>query len=359
MQTLQTRPTHASAKKKAVVLGATGMMGQKFVQLLSNHPWFEVSAVAASDRSVGKSYAEATGSKGGNHLPDHIRALEVVEPRPQSVKDSDIVFSALPTEVASQIEDDFARAGYPVFSNASSHRMDKYVPLLNPEANADHASLVEEQKRHTKWDGFIVANPNCTTAILTLSLKPLHQSFRLETVIVSSMQSISGAGYPGVASLDILENVIPFIKSEEEKVERETNKILGEPSSPAGITVSASCNRVPTINGHIETVFAKTRSRITPEQAAESMSKFESVPQKLKLPSAPVHPILVRKEEDRPQTRLDVDEGAGMTVSVGRIRPDPGLRGVKYIALGHNLVRGGAGCSILNAELFVAKKYIQ
>ncbi len=346
-------------KRKAVVLGATGMMGQKFVQLLSSHPWFEVSAVAASDKSTGKSYEVATGSRSANGLPESIKSLEVVEPKPQSVKDSNIVFSALPTEVASDIEEEFARAGHPVFSNASSHRMDKYVPLLNPEANADHASLVEEQRRHMKWDGFIVANPNCTTAILTLSLKPLHQSFGLETVVVSSMQAISGAGYPGVASLDILENVIPFIRSEEEKVERETNKILGDLASPAGITVSASCNRVPTINGHIEAVFAKTKAKITPELAAESMSKFESVPQKLKLPSAPAHPIVVRKEEDRPQTRLDVDEGGGMTVSVGRIRSDPALKGVKYIALGHNLVRGGAGCSILNAELFVAKKYIQ
>ena len=359
MQTLEKpRKPALATKKKAVVLGATGMMGQKFVQLLSSHPWFEVSAVAASDKSVGKTFEEATGSKSGNDLTDNIRFLEVVEPKPRSVRDSDIVFSALPTEAAGEIEEDFAKAGFPVFSNASSHRMDKDVPLLNPEANADHAALVEEQKRHTKWDGFIVANPNCTTAILTLSLKPLHRNFGLETVIVSSMQAISGAGYPGVASLDILENVIPFIRSEEEKVERETNKILGGVSSPASITVSASCNRVPTVHGHIEIVFAKTQSKITPEQAAESMSKFESVPQKLKLPSAPVHPIVVRKEEDRPQTRLDVDEGGGMSVSVGRIRADPALNGVKYIALGHNLVRGGAGCSILNAELFMAKKYI-
>jgi aspartate-semialdehyde dehydrogenase len=190
-------------------------------------------------------------------------------------------------------------------------------------------------------------------------LKPLQDRFGLETVIVSSMQAISGAGYPGVPSLDILENVIPFIRNEEEKVESETNKILGKPMSPATITVSASCNRVPTIHGHIEAVFAKTRSAITPNDAADEMAKFESTPQKLKLPSAPVHPIVVRTEEDRPQTRLDVDEEGGMTVSVGRIRADPALKGVKYIALGHNLVRGGAGCSILNAELLLAKKYIQ
>ena len=237
--------------------------------------------------------------------------------------------------------------------------MDPYVPLLNPEVNADHAKLLDEQKKQAKWDGFIATNPNCTTSILTLSLKPFYDKFGLDTVVVSSMQAISGAGYPGVASMDILENVIPFIRNEEEKVEKETNKILGTPTSPATITVSASCHRVPTIHGHIEAVFAKTRRTITPEEAAETMSEFKSTPQKLKLPTAPAHPIVVRREEDRPQTRLDVDEGHGMTVSVGRIRKDPAFKGVKYIALGHNLVRGGAGCSILNAELLLAQKYIQ
>jgi aspartate-semialdehyde dehydrogenase len=346
-------------KKKAVVLGATGMMGQRFVELLASHPWFELSAVAASDKSVGKSYGESIGAKDGNEFSETIKSLEVVEPRPQAVDDPDIVFSALPAEVASSIEDDFANAGFPVFSNASSHRMDQYVPLLNPEVNPEHSSLVEEQKSRMKREGFIVANPNCTTSILTLSLKPLQQEFGLDTVIVSSMQAISGAGYPGVASLDILENVIPFIRNEEEKVESETNKILGTPMSPAAITVSASCHRVPTIHGHIEAVFAKTKSTITPKDAAEKMTKFESTPQKLKLPTAPAHPIVVRREEDRPQTRLDVNEGGGMTISVGRIRSDPAFKGIKYIALGHNLVRGGAGCSILNAELLLAKKYIR
>jgi aspartate-semialdehyde dehydrogenase len=346
-------------RKRAAVLGATGMMGQKFVQLLSNHPWFELSAVAASDRSVGKSYAEITHSKGDKELPETIRNLTVVEAAARALDDPDIVFSALPTEVAGSIEEDFARAGFPVFSNASSHRMDSYVPLLNPEVNADHAKLLDEQKTRMKWDGFIATNPNCTTSILTLSLKPLCDKFGLDTVVVSSMQAISGAGYPGVASIDILENVIPFIRNEEDKVEKETNKILGSPTSPATITVSASCHRVPTIHGHIEAVFAKTRSPITPEEAAETMSEFKSTPQKLKLPTAPAHPIVVRREEDRPQTRLDVDEGRGMIVSVGRIRRDPAFKGVKYIALGHNLVRGGAGCSILNAELLLAQKYIQ
>ncbi len=346
-------------KKKAIVLGATGMMGQKFVQLLSNHPWFEISAVAASDKSVGKTYSEAMGGRIERMLPDGLRDLNIVEANPRAVEDPDIVFSALPAEVAGSVEEDFAKAGLPVFSNASSHRMDRFVPLLNPEANGDHASLVDQQKSHNGWDGFIVANPNCTTAVLTLSLKPLHEKYGLDTVVVSSMQAISGAGYPGVASLDILENVIPFIRNEEEKVERETNKILGSPTSPAAITVSASCNRVPTIHGHMETVFAKTHSLVSPEEAGKAMSEFISLPQQLKLPSAPIQPIIVRTEEDRPQTRLDVNEGNGMSVSVGRLRRDPALKGIKYVVLGHNLVRGGAGCSILNAELLLAKKYIQ
>ncbi len=345
--------------KKAAVLGATGMMGQKFVQLLADHPWFEVSALAASDKSVGKSYATTAGARSVKELSEVVRNLEVVEARPQALDDPDVVFSALPAEVAGPVETDFAKAGLPVFSNASSHRMDQYVPLLNPEVNPEHSAMVEEQKRRMKWDGFVVANPNCTTAILTLSLKPLYDKFGLDTVVVSSMQAISGAGYPGVASLDILENVIPFIRNEEEKVERETNKILGASTKPETIIVSASCHRVPTIHGHIEAIFAKTRSPVTPEDAVRTMSEFQSTPQKLKLPTAPSHPIVVRREEDRPQTRLDVDEGHGMTVSVGRVRKDAAFRGVKYIALGHNLVRGGAGCSILNAELLLAQKYIE
>ncbi len=334
-------------KRKVAVLGATGMMGQKFVQLLGHHPWFEVNAVAASDKSVGKTYASSIGPRKEAILPDGLGGLVLSEPDPRALDDPDLAFSALPAEVAGPVEEEFAKAGMPVFSNASSHRMDQYVPLLNPEVNPEHAVMVEEQKRKMKTDGFIVANPNCTTAILTLSLKPLHDKYGLETVIVSSMQAVSGAGYPGVASLDIMQNVIPFIRNEEEKVEHETNKI------------SASCNRVPTLHGHMETVFAKTRSTAAPSEIVKAMGEFRGTPQQLKLPSAPDHPIVVREEEDRPQTRLDVDEGNGMTVTVGRVRRDPALNGVKYMALGHNLVRGGAGCSILNAELFIAKKIIK
>src|SRR5690348_11231470 len=201
--------------KKVAVLGATGMMGQKFVQLLSHHPWFEVSAVAASDKSAGKTYASSIGSRRESNLPSEIGELVVTEPRPQAIDDPDLAFSALPAEVAGPVEEKFAKAGMPVFSNASSHRMDPYVPLMNPEVNPEHVTMVEEQKRQMKTDGFIVANPNCTTAILSLSLKPLYDKFGLETVVVSSMQAVSGAGYPGVASLDIMQNVIPFIRNEE------------------------------------------------------------------------------------------------------------------------------------------------
>jgi aspartate-semialdehyde dehydrogenase len=345
--------------KTVAVLGATGMMGQTFVRLLANHPWFQVESVAASDRSVGLPYAEAISSTTANSIDSRVRDLSVVEPRPKVMDDSDIVFSALPADVAGPIEEEFARAGIPVFSNASSHRMDPKVPLLNPEVNSGHISMISDQKRQKKWDGFIVTNPNCTTAILTLSLKPLQDNFGLEKIIMSSMQAVSGAGYPGVASLDILENVIPFIKNEEEKVQLETNKILGSADLPAKITVSASCHRVPTINGHLEAIFVKTISPATPQEVILAMKNFQSTPQKLKLPTAPANPIVVREEEDRPQTRLDVDEGKGMTVTTGRVRQEPVLGGLKYIALGHNLVRGGAGCSILNAELLLSEKIIE
>src|SRR2546426_2181776 len=337
-------------KRKVAVLGATGMMGQKFVQLLAHHPWFEVSAVAASDKSVGKEYASSIGPRKEATLPNQVGELVLKEPKPQALDDPDIAFSSLPAEVAGPVEEDFAKAGMPVFSNASSHRMDTYVPLLNPEVNPEHAAMVEEQKRRMKTNGFIVTNPNCTTAILTLSLKPLQDKFGLETVVVSSMQAVSGAGYPGVTSLDIMQNVIPFIRNEEEKVEHETNKILGTISKPAGITVSASCNRVPTLHGHMEAVFAKTRSAARPSEIVKAMREFKGTPQQLKLPSAPDHPIVVRDEEDRPQTRLDVDEGNGMTVTVGRVRRDPALNGVKYMALGHNLVRGGGGGCLPKAQ---------
>ncbi|MEM2093312.1 MAG: aspartate-semialdehyde dehydrogenase [Candidatus Bathyarchaeia archaeon] len=343
---------------KAAVLGATGMVGQIFIRLLERHPWFETTVVAASERSRGLKYKEAARWRFSTPVPEKVADLEVVDPAPSAVKDVDLVFSALPAEVAGKIEEDFARAGYVVLSNASSHRMDPDVPLLNPEVNGEHIALIDEQRRRRKWDGAIVTNPNCSTAVMTLSLKPIYDEFGINRVIVSTMQALSGAGYPGVASLDIVDNVIPYISKEEEKMQTETLKILGTPSKPAEFKVSASCHRVATLDGHMEAVFVEPSRKASPEDVAEAMSNFTGEPQKLKLPTAPAKPIVVRSEEDRPQVRLDRMEGGGMSVVVGRIRRDPALDGIKYIVLGHNTIRGAAGCSILNAEYLRAKKYL-
>ncbi|MFQ5762120.1 MAG: aspartate-semialdehyde dehydrogenase [Candidatus Bathyarchaeia archaeon] len=346
------------SKLKCSVLGATGMVGQKFVELLSNHPWFEVANVAASDRSDGKRYADAARWVLNSSVPPELTNLTVTTCDPKAVGDVDVVFSALPADVAKSTEEDFARAGYAVLSNASSHRMAPDVPLLNPEINADHVVLIEEQRRRRKWDGAIVTNPNCTTAVLTMPLKPIMDHFGIAVVIMTSMQALSGAGYPGVASLDIVDNVLPYIRNEEEKVQIETVKILGSCEKAAAFNVSASCNRVATLDGHLETVFVQTEKPATPTDVAEAMKAFEGEPQKLKLPSAPFPPIVVRSEDDRPQPRLDRMAGGGMAVTVGRIRPDPGLGGVKFLVLGHNTIRGAAGCSIINAEVLKTKGYV-
>ncbi|MEM2103339.1 MAG: aspartate-semialdehyde dehydrogenase [Candidatus Bathyarchaeia archaeon] len=343
---------------KAAVLGATGMVGQIFVNLLNEHPWFDVTAVAASERSSGLKYSDAAHWKLPASMPAKVANLKVVDADPAAVKDVDLVFSALPADVAGKVEEEFARAGYIVLSNASSHRMDPDVPLLNPEVNGDHVGLIEEQRRRRKWDGAIVTNPNCSTAILTLALKPIYDSFGINRVIVSTMQALSGAGYPGVASLDIVDNVIPFIRNEEEKMQSESLKILGFPLKPADFKISASCHRVATLDGHVEAVFTELKSEANPEDVVKAMARFVGEPQKLKLPSAPTKPIVVRNEEDRPQVRLDRMEGKGMSVVVGRVRRDPAFGGVKFIVLGHNTIRGAAGCSILNAEYLRAKKYL-
>jgi len=343
---------------KAAVLGATGNVGQIFVQLLNGHPWFKASVVAASERSAGRTYSEASRWRQPTPIPDGVADLDVVDIEPKAVQDVDIVFSALPPEIAGKTEEEFAKAGYIVVSNASAHRMDPDVPLLNPEINCDHVSLIEEQRRRRKWDGAIVTNPNCSTAVLTLPLKPIYDEFGISRVVVSTMQAISGAGYPGVASLDIVDNVIPFIGKEEEKLQTETLKILGSPTEPADFKISASCHRVPTLDGHMEAVFAELKRDADPDSVVAAMESFVGEPQRLKLPTAPAKPVVVRREEDRPQTRLDRMEGGGMSVVVGRVRRDPVFRGVKFVALGHNTIRGAAGCGILNAEYLKAKKYI-
>lgn len=342
-------------KYKVAILGATGMVGQKFIQLLENHPWFEITALAASERRIGKIYGDEVNWIVSSDIPKNVKDMEMVALNPKDV-DADIAFSALPSDVAKKIEAEFAEAGFVVASNASAFRMVEDVPLVIPEVNPDHLKLIEVQKTNRGWDGFIVTNPNCTTIVLVVSLKPL-MDLGLKNVRVASMQALSGAGFPGVPSLAITDNIIPFIKGEEDKVENEPLKLLGKFDGqkviPAQIKVSASCHRVPVIDGHTEAVWAEFDRKIEIDEVKEA---FESL-KPLDLPTSPEKVIVVRDENDRPQPRLDRDEGDGMSVVVGRIRKD-GDNSIKYIVLGHNTVRGAAGASILNAELMVKEKYI-
>jgi aspartate-semialdehyde dehydrogenase len=331
---------------KAGILGATGAVGQRFVEALANHPWFEITSLAASERSAGKTYKEAAGWRLDTAMPESVENIKVVPVDPKAV-DADVVFSALPADLALTIEPEFAKAGFAVSSNASSFRMEKEIPLVIPEVNPEHLGLIEVQQDTWGWDGYIITNPNCSTIIMTLTLKPLMQ-FGLETVQVATMQAISGAGFSGVAAMAIYDNVIPYIGSEETKIETETLKLLGEFSGsevvPADIRVSASCNRVPVIDGHTEAIWAGMRDKPTPEEVKEAFLKFD--PKLGELPSEPKKALIVRDEIDRPQPRLDRNMGKGMSVSVGRIR-----EGIRYIAMGHNTIRGAAGASVLNAEL--------
>ena len=343
-----------SAKIPVSVLGATGTVGQKFVRLLADHPWFEVAAVAASSASAGRPYGEVVRWRETAPLPERIAGLVIqpcVPPLP-----GPIAFSALDADVAGPIEQSFAAAGAFVVTNARNHRMDADVPLLIPEANADHLALIERQ-RARGWSGAILANPNCSTAALALVLAPLHRAFGVEKLFVSTMQATSGAGYPGVASLDILGNVVPYIGGEEEKMERESRKILGTlgPAGvePAGFAVSAHTNRVATIDGHLETVSVGFRQRVTPADATAVLREFTAPPCVAELPSSPRPPVEVDPRPDRPQPRLDLERGGGMAVTVGRIRPCPVLD-LRFVLLGHNTIRGAAGQGVQIAELLVA-----
>ena len=349
-------------KIRVGILGATGMVGQHFVQLLQSHPWFEITALAASDRSEGRAYGQACRWVISPQMPSAVRKmmLEVCEPG----LECDLVFSALPSDVAGPVEEQFAAAGYWVSSNASTHRMDADVPLLIPEVNPDHIAIIEHQQRRRGWQrGFIVTNPNCSTVVLVMALKPLADRFGLRQVSVVTMQALSGAGYPGVPSLDILDNVLPYSGGEEAKVESEPLKLLGALEGgafhQADFAVSAQCNRVAVRDGHLEAVSVRLRqSNITVDQVVEAMSSFSALPQALNLPSAPQHPLVVRPERDRPQPLYDRDEGKGMSVVVGRVRPCP-VMDFKFMALGHNTIRGAAGAAILNAELLKAKGYLE
>jgi aspartate-semialdehyde dehydrogenase len=339
------------------ILGATGMVGQRFVQMLEHHPEFVITALAASDRSQGKTYGEACTWRLVGDIPAFVRDM-VVQP-PQPPLDCDVVVSSLPSEVARGSEEAFARAGYPVISNASSFRMDPDVPLLIPEINSDHLQVLERQKRERGFSsGYIVTNPNCSTIIMALALAPLHARFGIEAVIGTTLQAVSGAGYPGVPSLDVVDNVLPFIDGEEKKMETETRKIMGRLGNNAfenaPFAVSAQCHRVNVADGHLVAVRVKLARRASMEEVSEALASYRSVPQELKLHTAPERPVLVRTENDRPQPRMDRDAGGGMSVTVGRLFPDNVLD-YRFVVLGHNTIRGAAGAAILNAELLCAR----
>jgi aspartate-semialdehyde dehydrogenase len=336
------------------ILGATGTVGQKFVRLLADHPWFEVAAVAASSGSAGKSYREAARWRETVPVPPSIAELIVQECTPPVP--GLIVFSALDAEVAGPIEQEFARAGAIVVTNARTHRMDPDVPLLIPEVNANHVELLGCQRERRGWNGAILANPNCSTAALALALAPLHRAFTIDRLFISTMQAVSGAGYPGVASLDIVGNVIPYIGGEEEKIERESRKILGTLSNgivePAEFMVSAHTNRVPVVDGHMITISVGFVDRVSPDDAAEVIRTFRGPDLVATLPSSPNPPLELDTRIDRPQPRLDIDRGHGMAVTVGRLRSCPMLD-LRLVVLGHNTVRGAAGQGVQIAELLV------
>ena len=338
------------------LLGATGAVGQTFIRQLADHPWFEIAELAASDRSAGKPYAEACRWLEGS-LPPELAQRIVVRCDPSEVA-SPLVFSALDSGVAGEVEQAFAKAGRLVLSNAKNHRMDVDVPLVIPEVNAPHLALLELQRSRRNWNGGIVTNANCAATAAAMAMAPLHEAFGISRAMVFTMQAVSGAGYPGVPSLDILGNVIPYIGDEEPKVERELAKMLGvvghDGVRNADLAVSAHTNRVPTEHGHLVCLSLGFERRVSPDEAIEAMCTWRGHPDASGLPSAPELPLVVTREPDRPQTRRDVLAGKGMTVTAGRVRADP-LFDVKLVALGHNTIRGAAGGSVLNAELLASR----
>jgi len=359
-QQFRTLPPNGK-KFKAGVLGATGLVGQRLISLLAAHPWFELSEVAASERSATKRYADAVRWHLDAPIPDVARDLTVKTLAPSL--DCDFVFSALDSSVAGPAEEEFARAGYPVVSNSKNHRMEADVPLLIPEVNAAHLDAIPVQQKNRGYgSGFIVTNPNCSTAGLVLVLKPLADVFGLEKVFVVTMQAISGAGYPGVASMDIQANVVPFISGEEEKMESEPQKLLGKWDGKrfvdAGLGLSAHCNRVPVVEGHLECVSLSLKKVASLSEVREALSNFEVDAALAALPSAIRHPVVVLNDEARPQPRRDVNTGNGMAAVVGRVRACP-ILDVKLTLLSHNLVRGAAGAALLNAELLAARGFFK
>lgn len=350
-------------KVRAGLLGATGAVGQRYVKMLHDHPYVSLDVLMGGE-SAGKKYGEAVHWLFSEDVPERQAAMEVRRAVPESARGCDVVFSALPSEVAGGIEERFARSGFTVVSEASSHRMDADVPLMIPEINPGHLALLEVQRRKRGWKGSIATTPNCTVTGLALVMKPLLDRFLAEKAVVTTMQALSGAGYPGVPSLAITENVIPYIKNEEEKVAREAKKILGKVRDGAveenHIPMAISCNRVQVIDGHTETLYAEFGSEIDPHDAARALTSFRGRPQRLRLPTAPKQPIIVRPENDRPQPRLDRMAGSvpGMSVSVGRLRNGVDERSLQLTLLSHNTIRGAAGTAILTAELMQREGYI-
>jgi aspartate-semialdehyde dehydrogenase len=333
------------------ILGATGMVGQHFIRFLQGHPWFDLKWLGASDRSAGKKYTDAMTWHLAGPTPEAVASLTVEDCKPGNAPR--LLFSAMDASVATEIEQAFAQAGHIVVSNSRNHRMERDVPLLVPEINPDHLKLVPGQQRARGWKGQIVTNPNCSTIALTMGLAPL-KSFGITKVIVTTLQAISGAGYPGVASMDIVANVIPFIGGEEEKMQQETQKIMGEfhgdHIEPLAARVSAHCNRVPVVDGHTVTVSVELSAKPASTELHQAFDRFTAVPQERNLPSAPPRPVMYMHEGNRPQPRKDAERERGMACFVGRLRPCPVLD-YKFVALAHNTIRGAAGAAVLNAEL--------
>jgi aspartate-semialdehyde dehydrogenase len=347
-------------KIKVGILGATGMVGQRFIQLLENHPWFEIGDLAASERSAAKPYEEAVSGRWKLETPIPGKTAAMVVKKCTPNLDCKLVFSALDASIAGPVEEDFAKAGYVVSSNSRNHRMVDDVPLLIPEVNAEHTAIIEQQKKRFNGKGYIVTNPNCSTIGLVLALAPLHKKYSIKKMVVTTLQALSGAGFPGVPSLDILDNVIPFIGSEEEKMESESLKLLGTLEGGkfvfADIAISASCNRVNVKDGHLECASIELDKKASREELIQTLKEFNPL-KDLNLPSSPPQPILVKEEENRPQPRYDRDLGNGMASIVGRIRECPVLD-YKLIILSHNTVRGAAGAAILNAEYLKVNNFL-
>src|SRR5438067_3948276 len=357
------------SKTAVGVLGATGAVGQRLVRLMNEHPWFEIAAVAGSERTTGKRYGDTLRPvpEGVGAVAAEVMDMKLSPSEARSFAECRVVFSALPAEAARELEPEMARAGLGVISNASAHRIGQDVPLIVPEVNPEHARLIEEQRRNRGWRGFIVTNPNCSTISLTLALAPLHETFGLRQVFVTTLQALSGAGYNGVSALDIVDNVVPYIGGEEEKMEAEPRKLLSTLANgegglrlepPGDLKLSAQCTRVPTTDGHLEMVSVKLGKEASAEEVLACWEKWRPRPQQLGLPSAPARPVVVRPEANRPQPRFDRDTEGGMATVVGRLRPCP-LLDYKFALLGHNLVRGAAGGVLLIAELLKSEGWLE